>query len=486
MLARDLLVTPGMRNLARTSILPSALLVVAFGCSESSSTGGVAGPSGATERPGAASPSAGSGAAGPSGPSFATGSTGVGAASTGTSPGVVIGAAGSSGAAGSGGVTTSTTPANQLGSLTAGTWDDNLNFDFYEKYLATMNAAQIAGLPLIERAGRLEITVADGAGAPIAGARVSVSDASGKLFEAPTRGDGKLFFFPGTVGAQTGETLTIAAAVGQASATASAHVGDAKVALAMASTTAAPVATLDLALVVDTTGSMGDELQYLKVEMSNIIARVAVDFPNVSQRWSAIFYRDTVDRDPTSEYVVRAFDFTTSVETLESEIAAQGASGGGDTPEAPEQALARLTKLSWRPDAVARMAFWVADAPHHASDAPVMVQDILAASGLGIRLYPIAASGTDDLLEYTMRTAAEVTGGRYLFLTNDSGIGGNHKEPTIPCYLVTTLNEAMRRMIDMELTGVDHQPAAADILRTSGDPKDGTCVLDGGQIVTVL
>lgn len=57
------------------------------------------------------------------------------------------------------------------------------------------------------------------------------------------------------------------------------------------------------------------------------------------------------------------------------------------------------------------MLAWVADAPHHAADAPVMVQDILAASGLGVRLYPIAASGTDDLLEYTMRTAAEVTGG---------------------------------------------------------------------------
>lgn len=26
-------------------------------------------------------------------------------------------------------------------------------------------------------------------------------------------------------------------------------------------------------------------------------------------------------------------------------------------------------------------------------------------------------------------------------------------------------------MIDMELTGIDHQPAAADIIRTSGDQR---------------
>ena len=183
---------------------------------------------------------------------------------------------------------------------------------------------------------------------------------------------------------------------------------------------------------------------------------------------------------------MRAFDFTTDLATLESEISAQSAAGGGDIPEAPDQALAKLPTLSWRPDAVARMAFWVADAPHHAKDAQTMAKDIVAAHAKGIRFYPIAASGTDELLEYTMRTAAEVTGGRYLFLTNDSGIGNSHKEPTIPCYVVTTLDKAMKRMIDMELTGKDNQPAPADIVRTAGNPSNGTCILSGGDIVQVL
>jgi hypothetical protein len=132
------------------------------------------------------------------------------------------------------------------------------------------------------------------------------------------------------------------------------------------------------------------------------------------------------------------------------------------------------------------MAFWLADAPHHAGREATMMQDILMAQGLGVRIYPIAASGTTELLEYTMRSAAQVTGGRYIFLTSDSGIGGAHKEPTIPCYLVTSLDRAMYRMIKMELTGTDSPPAATEVIRTGGDPMNGRCTLSNGQQVSLL
>ena len=404
-----------------------------------------------------------------------TGETGAGATDgTGSSAAGGSTGSGGSGAGGfAGGI--------QAGTLTAGTWDDNLNFAFYLPYLQQLESEQVSGLPIIPRAGRLAITVTDPGGAPIGNALVTVSDAGGQLLQAPTRPDGMLFFFPGVANAQTGDTLQIRATLGAAVATASATVGDDAVTVAIPGVTATKAQSLDLALVIDTTGSMGDELAYLQVEVGAIVAQVAQQYPNVAQRFALIVYRDTGD-----VYVVRPFDFTDSLTTFQAEIAAEDAGGGGDYPESPDKGLAALGQLSWRADAVARMAFWIADAPHHDDRASAMVTDFLAAQTAGIRLYPISASGTNDLLEYTMRTGAEVTGGRYLFLTNDSGIGNDHKAPTIPCYQVTSLDKAMLRMIAMELTGTEIEPSPADVIRSSGDPHDGTCLLADGQQVCAL
>ena len=159
------------------------------------------------------------------------------------------------------------------------------------------------------------------------------------------------------------------------------------------------------------------------------------------------------------DYVVRTFDFTTNAATIQSELAAQSAGGGGDYPESPDLALAALGQLSWSPADAARLVFWVADAPHHDDRAQAMITDFKQSFGRGSHIYPIASSGIDELTEFTMRTAAQLTGGRYLFLTDDSGIGDAHKVPTIPCYVVTTLEKAMLRMIFMELSGVHVEPA---------------------------
>jgi hypothetical protein len=103
--------------------------------------------------------------------------------------------------------------------------------------------------------------------------------------------------------------------------------------------------------------------------------------------------------------------------------------------------------------------------------------------GRGVHVYPVASSGVDELTELSMRTAAALTGGRYLFLTNDSGVGGDHKEPTIPCYFVTSLSDAILRMVDIEMSGEYHEPATSEVIRTGGDPQDGECRLASGVSV---
>jgi hypothetical protein len=239
---------------------------------------------------------------------------------------------------------------------------------------------------------------------------------------------------------------------------------------------------LDISLVIDTTGSMGDEINYLQTELDSIAQTIEDRYPNAEQRWSLIVYRDAGD-----EYVTRAFDFTSDLAALRANLQAQSAGGGGDFPEAPDAALAAMDELDWRSgDDAARLVFWIADAPHHAENAEAMADAIRSASALDVHVYPVASSGIDDFTELTMRSAAQLTGGRYLFLTDDSGVGGEHKEPNLPCYFVTRLDQALLRMVDIELSGEYREPAKEEIIRTGGDPSDGACELESGDEVEVF
>jgi hypothetical protein len=240
-------------------------------------------------------------------------------------------------------------------------------------------------------------------------------------------------------------------------------------------------ATLDIALVIDTTGSMGDELRYLQSEFDALSSAIEAQYPEADQRWALVVYRDVGD-----EYVTRSFDFQAAGVGFRERLRAQSAGGGGDYPEASEAALAAMNQLAWRSDpATARLAFWVGDAPHHGANAEPLAAAVEVASSQDVHVYPVASSGVDELTEYTMRSAAQLTLGRYLFLTNDSGVGGDHKEPTIPCYFVTRLDHAILRMIDIEMSGVYREPSPEQVIRSGGDPADGACRLESGQTVFV-
>ena len=236
---------------------------------------------------------------------------------------------------------------------------------------------------------------------------------------------------------------------------------------------------LDVALVIDTTGSMGDEITYLQKELVAISQQVSTTYPDAQQRWALVAYKDQGD-----SYVTQTVDFQTNVTMFNQELAKLSAAGGGDMPEAPDAALGEMVALDWRAEAdVARLAFWVADAPHHAAKAEALAEAIRDSHQLGVHIYPVASSGINELTELTMRSSAQLTGGRYLFLTDDSGVGGEHKEPTIPCYFVTRLDHAISRMVDIEMSGEYHEPADAEIIRTGGDPEDGACTLESGDQV---
>ncbi|HWA75919.1 MAG TPA: vWA domain-containing protein [Polyangiaceae bacterium] len=239
--------------------------------------------------------------------------------------------------------------------------------------------------------------------------------------------------------------------------------------------------TLDISLVIDTTGSMGDEIKYLQSEFITLANTISERYPNAAQHWSLVLYKDVTD-----PYIVKWFDFRADPLEFQTKLDLASADGGGDFPEAPDQALAKAALLDWRSDpTTARLAFWVADAPHHALNAGALSDAVLALQERKVHVYPVASSGVDDFTELTMRSVAQLTGGRYLFLTNDSGVGGDHKEPTVPCYFVTKLDRAILRMVDIELSGAYREPNADEVLRTGGSPENGACTLESGQVVTI-
>ncbi len=219
---------------------------------------------------------------------------------------------------------------------------------------------------------------------------------------------------------------------------------------------------IDVQLVLDTTGSMGDELSYLQSEFDAIAAQLKTKFPNVTPRWSLVVYRDKGD-----EYLTRQFDFTTDTNRFRKDLRAQSAGGGGDIPEAVVDGLDAGAKQSWRTQSsVAKIAFWVADAPAHPGQGIQLANVVKNIAAKGIHVYPVAASDTDDTAEYEMRTTAQMTGGRYIFLTNDSGVGNSHAEPHIPCYAV---HAARQRAPPLDRDGANGSPRRAD--RSGGAPQ---------------
>lgn len=234
---------------------------------------------------------------------------------------------------------------------------------------------------------------------------------------------------------------------------------------------------LDISLVIDTTGSMGDELGYLKKELGSLAGEIAERFPDASQRWSLVVYRDEGD-----EYVTRKFDFTADIQAFQGTLKGQTYGGGGDFPEAPDQGIAESVSLSWRSsEDVAKLMFLVADAPHHDENRQAMADAIRSARDSGLHIYPVASSGVDELTERSFRQAAQLTLGRYLFLTDDSGLGGSHKEPTLPCYYVTTLKKAILRGVEAELGGSSPAPTPEETVRFVGALNDeGNCYYGDG------
>jgi hypothetical protein len=340
----------------------------------------------------------------------------------------------------------------QAGQLTAGEWDDLAAWERFGNLLNSQEGDSSLRAWSFAAFHRVEVVVTAN-GKAVADAEVKVMQGGQPLWEARTNTEGRSYVFAGLFGVQENRRQSeyvIEARAGQQNKRLEnidiTKQGVVKVDLGSESG-ASLSDQVDVMFVVDTTGSMEDELNYLGAELKDVIRRVSEEHANqLDIRLSANFYRDKHD-----DYIVKPHPFVTNVDTVTGWITKENARGGGDFPEAVDQALRdAIHDHEWSKEARARLLFLVLDAPPH-SDPQIIdeVQQLIQdAAKQGIRVIPVASSGINVDTEYLLRFMAVASGGTYLFLTDDSGIGGDHLEPAVGEYEVKLLNDLLVEVIN--------------------------------------
>ena len=337
-------------------------------------------------------------------------------------------------------------PRPRPGLLTAGEWNDNAEYDFLLKLMQTNQEWRIFEQRWqmnLARRTEVKVTAKE---KPVPNAVVELLDDSGQsLWAARTDNNGTAYAFAGfNKNKDAAEPATVRVSYGGAQVQKPYAAGKNYEISLTGARVQAPA--LDLMFVVDTTGSMQDELNFLNAELINVIDQVRHDNANIPTRLSVNVYRDAGD-----EYVIRSTPFDADLKNARDFLSKQMGDGGGDYEEAVEQALDdAINKHDWDMDARARLLFLVLDAPPHntKSIAAEMHKLTAQAAAKGIRIIPVASSGVDKDTEFLLRALATASGGTYVFLTDDSGIGYAHMEPTIGPYDVEMLNNLLARLIN--------------------------------------
>ena len=263
-------------------------------------------------------------------------------------------------------------PGPRSGTLTAGTIDDSHDAselrDFAILSFGPRDFARKLGM-----AARTEVVIVDALGRPVADAIVQarVND-QGHSIQLRTGTDGRAVvsgFDLGLDPTEPSPAITFFASKAGTSRTTTARLGEDPVELRLRlhrSSKTTTVQGLDLALILDTTGSMGDEIGWLQAELRSVIDTVLADHPGIDVRLALVNYRDAGDA-----YVVDPLAFTSERQVFRTELADTRATGGGDYPEAVAQALATAASFDWRHDqGVAKVALLVADARPTTTSSP--------------------------------------------------------------------------------------------------------------------
>lgn len=350
------------------------------------------------------------------------------------------------------------------GQLTAGEWNDLANMDFWHKLMTqTANLTDeylkrsiLTYQNLDQNTSTvLRVAVSNGDNA-VFNAKVELYSGANLIDTAFTDPNGRAYVFAGGA-----KSKRLVVTYGQIKAEYSVPhdlelFSEIKIELSGA-VSAAKIC--QLMFVVDTTGSMHDEIDYLKAEIKDVAMRILDASPErVELQIALLFYRDHGD-----SYVTKYFPFSEDMDEVMKNISDQAAAGGGDFEEAVDIAFSEAVEKQWMKEA-SKLIIHVADAPHHykdeqggfkTKDNERYFEAVAKMRAKGIRVVSVASSGVDKVTEFLMRQHCMLTGGTYVFLTNHSGIGNEKIIPTVGDYVVEYLNNCLVRVASRYLLGIE-------------------------------
>jgi hypothetical protein len=177
--------------------------------------------------------------------------------------------------------------------------------------------------------------------------------------------------------------------------------------------------TVEVAFVLDTTGSMGGLIEGAKRKIWSIASAIVDSNPDADIRMGLVAYRDIGD-----DYVTRKIELTTDIQDLYARLLELKARGGGDWPESVNEALdVAVNRLQWTDGGdVRRIVFLVGDAPPHmdyAQDTKYPVT-LAVAKQRDIVVNAVLAGNAADTAR-VWRDIAQNGNGRFIPIPQDGG-----------------------------------------------------------------
>jgi Mg-chelatase subunit ChlD len=365
----------------------------------------------------------------------------------------------------------------------AGEWDDNAN---YRDFIGYIKKSQNLGIEQLDISARRFLVVEDKNGNGVPNCKITVSDPqTQKTATLTTAASGRAVFFPrmfGMNGKLSASTSCLSQNATSMAFDATDTDGAVRIKLPVARADASKPA-LDVVFILDTTGSMSEEIKSVKATLNTVLAKLDT---SVQIRVGLVEYKDKEDT-----FVTKTYALTSDVKSLSASIAQLSAAGGGDTPEDVDSGLAvAVAQMQWNEKAVARLAFLIADAPPHLdyADSTSYGTSAKRAAEKGIKVFTVAASGMDAQGQAVFRQIAQVTGATNMFVlrggAGPQSTGGG--DPTSSCggthqnYSSGNLDQLIVDKIALEITSLK-----ADPMRIAGLDKDETAKPCNDRIMVV-